>query len=309
MAPHPLHPRPPAPGFGLRPLHPHFAAEVTGLDLGQPIPDATFAALKAAFDWHLVLVFRDQHLSAEQHVAFSRRFGRLEQHPLAQFRLPDQPEILVLSNEAGADGTPRGLADAGRRWHGDLSWMPGGSRASLAHARLLPDGGAETLFASQILAHQRLAPTLKARIAALEAEHDYASLATDARTAPWRRPILAELPPPAVHRVVRRQPQTGRSALFVNERFTTRILGVDPAESDALLQELFAASAAAPALYRHQWRPHDLVLWDNVAVIHRDAHHGAIGPLDAPRRLHRTTVGWGRMEDACPEPPAWCIAG
>lgn len=284
-----LSPQSPTP-FEIRRLPGPFGAEVLGLDLGQPLSEADFGRLLRAHWEHLVLVFRDQRITPAQQVAFSRRFGPLQIHVQRKFQLPGHPEVLVVSNIRDAQGEPIGLGDAGSFWHSDLSYKERPSLGSLLHAQELPNVGGNTLFADQHAAYDALPQATKARIATLRAEHSYLARYDELRQRnPWRPRLtpqqIAEVAP-AVHPVVRTHPATGRKALFVSEHFTTRILDLPEDESRALLQELFAASVRPAFVYRHQWRPHDLVFWDNRALLHL-----AAGTPDTERRkLYRTTV-------------------
>ncbi len=267
------------------PVHPVLGAEVIGLDLSRDLPDAEFATVRDTFNRYSVLVFRGQQsLTPAQQVAFSRRFGELEIHVLRHFLHPEFPEILLVSNEQ-RDGKNIGLADAGRYWHSDLSYKAEPSLGSLLCSKVLPAQGGDTLFASMIAAYERLPADLRARLDGLRAEHDYA-----ARMARQGRPELtaaqrAEVPP-VVHPMVRVHPETGKRALFVSEGFTTRILGIPEAESRAILEILFAAAKAKDIVYRHKWRPGDMVMWDNRALIHLAA--GC--PPEMARTMYRTTI-------------------
>jgi taurine dioxygenase len=270
-------------------LSPLFAAEVVGLDLETPPDEAIFGAVKTAFEENSVLVVRGlDRLSPAAQVAFSRRFGPLEIHVMRQFLLEGHPEILLVSNET-RDGKPIGLADAGRYWHSDLSYMAEPSLGSFLLSRVRPAQGGDTLFASMHAAYDRLPESLKKRIMGLRAEHSYAAQA-DKRAAAGERPPLTQeqraAVPPVIHPVVRRHEATGRPALFVNEGFTTRILDIPEAESSEILEQLFAAARDPAIQYRHVWRDGDMVMWDNRAVIHL-----ATGcPPEMARTLHRTTI-------------------
>ncbi|SFD81944.1 TauD/TfdA dioxygenase family protein [Paracidovorax konjaci] len=277
--------------FEIRPLPgAALGAEVLGLDLSRPLGDADFARLHRAHLEHHVVVFRDQRITPHQHVEFSRRFGPLQIHVLKNFQLAGHPEILIVSNIKNADGEPVGLGDAGHFWHSDLSYKERPSLGSLLHAQELPSEGGDTLFADQHAAYDALPEALKKNIAPLRAEHSYLAKYEELRArSPWRPKLtpaqIAEVAP-AVHPVVRTHPETGRRALFVNEHFTTRIVDLPEDESQQLLQELFAASVRPEFVYRHAWRPHDLVFWDN-----RSVQHLAAGTPDTQRRkLYRTTV-------------------
>lgn len=279
----------PSQTFEVRPFDASVGAEIVGLDISRPIDDADFARIHRAHLDHHVLVFRDQRVSPDAHIAFSRRFGELEIHVLHQFQLPRHPEILIVSN-IKENGEPIGLGDAGVYWHSDISYKPRPSLGSLLHAQELPAEGGDTLFADQHLAWESLDPALQQRILPLKAEHSYLAKYEELRAKnPWR-PKLSQAQidqvAPAVHPVVRTHPETGRKALFVSEHFTTRIVDLPQEEGDALLAELFAHSVKPAFVYRHQWQPHDLVFWDNRSLMHLAAGT----PDHLRRRLNRTTV-------------------
>lgn len=275
--------------FEIRPLDAALGAEVTGLDLSQPLADADFARIhRAHLDHHLV-VFRNQRITPAQQIAFSRRFGPLQIHVLDQFQLAGHPEILIVSNVI-EDGKPIGLGDAGHFWHSDLSYKERPSLGSLLHARELPRTGGDTLFANMHAAWDTLPPDLQRQLDGLRAEHTYlARYAELQRRSPWRpnlTPAQIAQVQPVLQPVVRTHPETGRKALFVSEHFTTRIAGLPDDESRDLLAQLFAHSVQPRNVYRHQWRPHDLVFWDNRSLMHL-----AAGTPDSERRvMYRTTI-------------------
>ncbi|EWY35823.1 taurine dioxygenase [Skermanella stibiiresistens SB22] len=273
----------------IRPLSDVLGAEITGIDLGQPLDDAGFAEIRSALEDRQVLVFRDQRITPDQHIEFSRRFGPLEIHVQHHFHLGGHPEILIVSNVI-EDGKPIGLADAGRYWHSDLSYLREPSLGSLLHAQELPAEGGDTLFTTMFGAYDALPEDLRRRIDGLEAVHDYGARNRKQQAASALRPGLtaeqANRVPPVVHPIVRVHPANGRKALFVNEGFTTHIVGLPEDESAALLATLFRHSVEDRFIHRHQWRPHDLVMWDN-----RSTQHLATGcPPGLRRTLYRTTV-------------------
>ncbi|CAN7623371.1 TauD/TfdA family dioxygenase [Variovorax sp. LjRoot290] len=276
--------------FEVRPFDAPVGAEIVGLDIGRPINEADFRRIHRAHLDHHVLVFRDQQITPDQHIAFSRRFGPLEIHVLHQFHLEGHPEILIVSNIKKADGEPLGLGDAGAYWHSDISYKLHPSLGSLLHAQELPSEGGDTLFADQHLAWEGLSLGMQQRILPLKAEHSYLAKYEELRAKnPWR-PKLSQAQidkvAPAVQPVVRTHPETGRKALFVSEHFTTRIVGLPQEESDALLAELFAHSVKPEYVYRHRWAPHDLVFWDNRSLMHLAAGT----PDELRRKLYRTTI-------------------
>ncbi|MFS2099908.1 TauD/TfdA dioxygenase family protein [Variovorax sp. Varisp85] len=279
----------PSQHFEVRPFDAPVGAEVVGLDISKPINTEDFIRLHKAHLDHHVLVFRDQQITPQEHIDFSRRFGPLEIHVLHQFQLKNHPEILIVSN-IKENGEPIGLGDAGVYWHSDISYKPNPSLGSLLHAQELPSEGGDTLFANQHLAWESLSPELQQRILPLKAEHSYLAKYEELRAKnPWR-PKLSQAQidqvAPAVQPVVRTHPETGRKALFVSEHFTTRIVGLPAQESDALLAELFAHSVKPEFVYRHKWAPHDLVFWDNRSLMHLAAGT----PDHLRRRLNRTTI-------------------
>jgi taurine dioxygenase len=284
-----IFPHAPVQHFEVRPFDAVLGAEIVGIDLARPLNDADFTRVHRAHLEHGVVVFRDQHLTPEQHIAFSRRFGELQIHVLRQFLLAGHPEIFIISNII-ENGQPVGLGDAGKFWHSDLSYKDIPSLGSMLYAQELPGEGGDTLFASQQAAYEALPAELKARLDGKQAAHSYLARYDDEVFSGIRRPTLtpeqiAEVKP-AIHPVVRTHPENGRKGLFVNENFTTHILDIPEEESRALLQELIAHSAKPEFIYRHQWQPNDLVFWDNRALIHL-----ATGcPSHLRRRMHRTTI-------------------
>lgn len=276
-------------GFDIRPFDAPLGAEVVGLDLSRPLSEADFLRIHRAHLDHHVLVFRDQRITPEQQIAFSRRFGPLQIHVLHQFQLAGHPEVLIVSNVL-KDGNPIGLGDAGHFWHSDLSYKEKPSLGSLLHAQELPAEGGDTLFANQHLAWETLPAELKRAVEGRQAEHTYlARYAELQQRSPWRPNLTPEQiaqVKPVLQPVVRTHPETGRRALFVSEHFTTRIVGLPEDESRALLDTLFAHSVKPEFVYRHRWQPHDLVFWDNRSLLHLAA--GC--PADQRRVMYRTTI-------------------
>jgi len=275
--------------FAIKPFAAPLGAEVLGLDLSRPLSDDDFARLHRAHLDHHVLVFRDQHITPAQQVAFSRRFGPLQIHVLRQFQLASDPEVLVISN-IRENGQPIGLGDAGHFWHSDLSYKETPSLGSMLHAQELPQDGGDTLFANQHAAWDSLPAELKRAVDGLKAEHSYLARYEDLRKRnPWR-PALTQAQidevKPVVHPVVRTHPETGRKALFVSEHFTTRIVGLPEIDSRALLDALFDHGTRPEHIYRHRWQPQDMVFWDNRSLMHLAA--GC--PEDQRRKLYRTTI-------------------
>jgi taurine dioxygenase len=265
-------------------------AEIIGLRDGADLSDTDIAAIRQAWLVHDgLLVFRDVQLTPQAQVDFSRRFGPLQVHVLNQFHLPAHPEVLVVSNVV-EDGKPIGLGDAGRDWHSDLSYKPLPSLGSLLLTRELPQAGGDTLFANMVRAYETLPAELKRAIEGRRAVQSYVYRYERLRAlSTWRPPLTQaqrDAVPPVDHPVVRTHPETGKRALFVNEGFTSHILGLPEDESTAILEQLFAHSVQPDNVYTHRWQPGDMLFWDN-----RSTLHFAPGCPDAYRRtLHRTTI-------------------
>ncbi len=279
-----------------RPLAPAIGAEVIGLDLSKPLDGATFKEVNDLFNAHGILLFRDQHLTEDQHVALSRRFGPLQSHVLKSYLKSDHPELLVVSNILDDQGRPIGIGDAGHIWHSDTSYIANPCHCSLLYAREIPPPDGErsygdTVFASLTAAYDALPAETKASLADKRAIHSYEAYYLRKQKEGSKRPSLTQEQkkevPEVVHPVVRPHPITGQKALFVNEGYSIRILDMDPAESETLLNELFAFATSDRFSYRHKWRKGDLILWDNWA-----SQHLAIADYSLPQRrlLHRTTV-------------------
>lgn len=279
----------PTQNFEVRPFSAAVGAEIIGLDLSRPLNDADFARVHRAHLDYNVVVFRDQRITPQQQIDFSRRFGVLQIHVLKQFLLANHPEVFIISNIV-KNGQPVGLGDAGKYWHSDLSYKEFPSLGSMLLAQELPEEGGDTLFASQQLAYETLPAELRQAIDGKRAAHSYTARYADEVFKGIRRPTLTEAQlaevKAVVHPVVRTHPETGRKGLFVNENFTTHILDVPEDESRQILTELYAHSAKPEFIYRHQWQPNDMVFWDNRALIHL-----ATGcPSHLRRRMHRTTI-------------------
>lgn len=275
--------------FQIAPIGGPLGAEITGLDLSLPLSGLDLARIRMALVKHGLLVFREQRITPAQHIAFSRRFGPLQVHVLNRFHLAGHPEILIVSNVI-EDGKPIGLVDAGADWHSDLSYMPRPSLGSLLHAQELPAEQGDTLFANMFDAYDTLPADVKLLLEGRRAVHScvyrYQRLQ---KLSPWRADLTQKQideVPEVEHPVIRVHPESGRKALFVSEGFTSRIVGLPADESAALLRFLHQHTIRAENVYRHQWRAHDMVFWDNRSTV----HYAAITPQHLRRTLYRTTV-------------------
>lgn len=270
-------------------------AEILGVDLNA-LDEAEFAAISDAFLAHQVIAVRDQNLSPAGQIAFSRRFGALEDQLNAHYTVPGHPEVLVLSNDM-KDGKPIGLIDGGDFWHSDSSHRDLPSMATILCAVKNPSQGGDTEFADMAAAYEALPEAMKARLATLKGVHAVSKLKNKRVAVSPRRPDGKDFYerqkslPDQVWPLVRTHSATGRKTLYVSPRFTIGIEGLSECEADEILDFLFVHQVRKEFLYRHKWRDGDLVMWDNRSVIHR-----ATGGFNYPdvRTMHRTVVAGDR---------------
>ena len=265
-------------------------ALVTDVDLSQEFSDADIAALREAFNTHGLLLFRDQDITPEAHVAFSKRFGVLEHHVLNDALLEGLPEIYILSN-LKKNGKRVGRAGAGHYWHSDLSYMAQPSLGSLLRSIEVPEVGGDTMFANLALAYDALSEPMKSFLEGLDVEHSFAKVQSAVVNLGLNKPLTPEQlaqTPPVIHPLVRVHPESGRKSIFLSPGFTTGIVGMTNEESTALLDFLADHASQHRFVYRHAWKPNDVVFWDN-----RTLMHYAIGDYDYDndrRHMHRTTI-------------------
>jgi taurine dioxygenase len=279
--------------FAVRPLGHADAAEVIGLDCSQPLSPADVAALKRTFLEHPVLAIRDQHLSPVQQHRFTQQLGELEPVLQANFVHPDDDQVLVLTNELRPDGSPIGVVDAGDYLHTDGQIYDVPSLATILYAVRNPQTGGDTEFANMYQAYDAVPDDLKRAIAGRTGTYHVSKTLNKRTHVSETRPggkefYTAQEAIPAVHHpLVRTHPETKRKALYVSPRFTLRIDEMDEAESDRILDALFAIMAEERFHYRHQWADNDLVMWDNRCMAHRATGGYALPDI---RRMHRTVI-------------------
>ena len=273
-------------GFTLRPLTSAFGVEVAGLDLSQPLDPESAAGLRRLFDERLVLLFREQRLGPDEHIAFSRHFGVLEVHVLDQYHASRHPEIFVLSN-VGPDGRPNRVhPDRGTLvWHTDASFQRRPAHATILYAEAAPGTGGHTLFADTLSAFEALSAEDRERFSALRVVHDLSISREKAGYGPL--PPEQRAKAPAVeHPLVRTHPPTGRRGLYLGSH-AQQIAGLGPYESAGLIERLMAHITEPRFVLDHTWRPGDLLMWDNRAVLHRATEYDT---AVEPRIVRRTVI-------------------
>lgn len=279
--------------FTVNPLSPVLGAEITGLDIAQPMGENLAKDIRQSWlDAGGLLVIRDQTLTTEQHIQFSRHFGPLFgapgetplQETVSRYLHPDHPEIYRVSNRV-ENGKPKGRAGAGTYWHSDVSFKQRPASASIMHAIEIPDIGGDTLFCNMTAAYEALSGAMKEMLAPLHAHHDFAQTAATQ----FAKPVVIEEDLKgdnrAIHPVVRTHGDTGRKSLYVNPGMTTGLDNFDDEESAVLLGFLFDHTTQPEFTFRHHYRQGDVVMWDN-----RSLMHYAINDYgDQPRYMERTT--------------------
>lgn len=271
--------------FSLTPLSPHTGAEITGIDLRRETDSATGAALNRAFEEHAVLCIRAQSLSAPEFLKAMTIFGEIFPQHNSRFAVPDCPAIHYISNQDKLeDGR---VYIPGEGYHTDHSNDAVPPKATALHAVKLPATGGDTQFVNMCAAYDALPPALKSKIDGLRARHVYQSRhsARKLPQLPGERKRIAETS--VIHPLVRTHPATGRKAIYINPIRIEEIVGMDDAEALPLLDQLLAHATQGAFEYRHQWRPGDVVIWDNRCLLHK-----ANGdyPVEQVRYLYRLMI-------------------
>ena len=272
----------------VRPTGAALAADIEGVDLAGPLSPEAVAAIEQAWGDHLVLRFRGQSLSDDDLMRFSRQFGELDWAPIAATN--DAPEgreyIMVVSNvvENGVAIGQLGAYEA--VWHTDMSYIAEPPMASALYSLEAPATGGDTGFCNMYRALETLPAELRRQVEGRVCRHD-----ASRNSAGELRRGYADAPDPsqtvgADHPIVRTHPATGREALFLGRRRNAYIPGLSLADSEALLDALWAHATRDEFTWYQQWRAGDLILWDNRAVMHR---RDAFDPA-ARRVMHRTQI-------------------
>lgn len=265
--------------FKVAPLTPIIGAEIHDIDLSRELPDEVIADLRSALLTYKVIFFRDQDITEERHIAFARRFGELEIHPITPKDQP-HPEIFHLKTNPVIRPGSRVGADL---WHSDVTWRAQPSLGSVLRARIMPEVGGDTMFADMVAAYEGLSPALKEWICTLTAVHDgsvFATLQGKSKESFWEEFPLQR------HPVVRTHPETGERALYVNCAFTTHIEGLSEKESAWLLDHLYAQASRPEYQVRFRWKPNSIAFWDNRAC----QHYAASDYFPLPRIMERVTI-------------------
>jgi taurine dioxygenase len=268
--------------FTLDPLSPTIGAIISGVDLGETVDAELFDELnRALLEWK-VLFFRDQEITGEQHTAFAANWGALESHPFIRLRTThqsdDRPQVVRFEKGPKSVGYEN-------VWHSDVTWRAEPSLGSVLRAIEVPPVGGDTLWADMGAAYDGLNDAMKERIDGLTAVHDWINTFGAGMDQASRDSLRPDFPA-VEHPVVRVHPETGRKTLYVNQAFTQHIVGLDPAESRALLDYLYNQAGFPEYQCRFRWRAGDVAFWDN-----RSTQHYATSDYYPQRRvMERITV-------------------
>jgi taurine dioxygenase len=246
--------------LGVDKLTPIIGAEIQGIDLSKPLSNHQMSEVHRALSENMVIFFRDQHMTPEQHLAFGRNFGDLHIHPAAP-HAPGHKELMIIHADKDS------FRANGEGWHSDVSCDTEPPMGSILYIKTCPPHGGDTLFASMYAAYESLSDRMKQYLEGLVAVHD----GEESYRGTYRNYGIEDKPtyPRAEHPVIRTHPVTGRKALYVNRGFTKRILGIPRDESWAILNYLWDHAENPLFQCRFRWRENSVAFWDNRCVQHR----------------------------------------
>jgi len=265
-------------------------AQIGGIDLAERLTGADFEAIEEAWQTRLVIVARGQRLSDPQLLAFSRQFGELDPpgpNPYGEPFNKEFPEINVISNVV-ANGKPIGNLGAGEAvWHADMTYIDVPPKAAVLYSLEVPhNGGGNTYFADMFAAYEALPAALKAAVEGKLAVHDASRNSAGMLRKGYKEVTDVRENVGARHPLVRTDGMTGRKALFLGRRPNSYIVGMEVAESESLLDALWVHATQPRFAMCHEWQVGDLLMWNNLSVLHRRDPFDA----DARRVMHRTQI-------------------
>lgn len=267
--------------FELIPVAGALGAEISGVDLTLPVSAASYQQIRQALVEYEVIFFRDQDIEPADQKALARLFGPLQTHP-AYATVEGFPEITIL------ESTPDEPTKI-EKWHTDMTFRAHPPMGTMLRSRIVPERGGDTQFSSMTAAYDALSAPMQSFLDGLTALHDFAHGFRESLAEPGGRERLSQAladNPPVEHPVVRTHPETGKKLLFVNELFTTHILGLTPAESENLLSFLYLHIRTPEFCCRFQWTENAIAFWDNRSTQHKPVNDY----FPAHRRMERVTI-------------------
>ncbi len=249
--------------FEVTPYSPTIGAEISGIDLAQPLTDAQVEGVRAALLDRKVIFFRDQDITTEQHLDFARNFGEREVHPFAPHK-EGYPEVLAITHDRERPGQENG-------WHSDVTWRLEPSLGSVLRCLECPPMGGDTLFSDSYAAYDNLPEAVREKVEGKYALHDFEGFRTrlrDRGIGEEQIEAFNKSYPNPEHPVIRSHPETGRKGIYVNAAFTKHIIGMAQADSDALLGVLYHQANMPEYQCRFRWAKNSIAFWDNRACQH-----------------------------------------
>jgi taurine dioxygenase len=279
--------------IAVQPIAFALGAKVTGVDLRRPLAETDLDAIRMAWTKYLVLVFPRQELNAQHLIDFTACFGELDDYSSQPFnRHPEFDRVMLLSNRR-VNGKLLPGASGGQNWHTDLSYTVRPAKSTALYCVEKPAIGGDTMFANMYMAYESLSAPMRQFLDGLEAVHDVSLI--NAKRDPEIVAEFRRLNPPVVHPAVRLHPESGRKALYVNDR-VRQFVGMSEAESKPIIRFLCEHSVMPRFVYRHRWEPQDLVMWDNRCLTHLAV--GDFDPNEIRHMIRTSCMGdhYGRLE-------------
>ncbi len=271
--------------FDIKPITAVIGAEIYGIDLSQPIGDEAYQEIRRLLVEHKVIFFRDQDIGPQHQKALAALFGPVQSHP-SYPTVEGFPEITII------ESTPENPTKV-ELWHTDMTFNPHPPLGSILRGIILPEKGGDTAWSSLSAAYEGLSDKMQSFLSGLSAVHDFAFGFKESLAEPGGRDQLAQAladNPPVEHPVIRTHPESGEKLIFVNELFTTHIVGMKEKESRSLLEFLYRHCVTLEYTCRFQWRPNSLAFWDNRATLHKPVNDY----FPAHRRMERITIDGDR---------------
>lgn len=280
--------------FTIKALHPTFGCEILGLPLSKAVEADMFGHVLEAFLDYEVILFRNVDLPPETQVAFARRFGEVQIHPMSQYHGYGHPEIYLLTN-LDAEGRPNGKhPDKGTLyWHTDGSWRERTGLATMMYSEICPKVGGETEFCDMYAAYDNLSDDWKQRIRGRRAVHNLDFSRTRRHGHDPMTPTQRAQVPPVAHPIVRQHPQTGRNCIFLGDHAES-IEGMSYEAGRQFIEELNIAATPPHLVYTHKWSPGECMVWDNRCTLHRATTFDVVNDR---RKMRRCTINGDRPMD------------
>jgi taurine dioxygenase len=272
----------------VRPLSSAIGAEILGVDLAEPLDNATWSTISDAWDKYMVLFFRDQHISPQQHIDFSRRFGTLEEYPFVK-GIEGYPELIDIVK------MPDEVKNFGHGWHVDMSFREVPPTGAVLYGLEVPPVGGDTMFCNMELAYETLSEGMKKFVQTFRGVHD--SLDPAGHSQKYKGMSLAKKENLSwehrSHPLVRTHPVSGRTSLFISPDYCWEIEGMDEKESRMILDHLEAHATQHEFICRFRWQPNSIAMWDNRCTMHNalnDDLAARKGAQGFKRVMRRSTI-------------------